>query len=244
MKKVILILCLFAVAANFGFSQNDTFQTIVKLKDGSVFEGKLIEYKDGEFIKIKSGNQLITINHESIKNIKHRNQNYKKVYSFKETGLYLHTSFGFLPGYASANNPVLGLNLDHSTGYQLARSMGVGLNLGIANYVPLSREVFYSLAAEIRGYFLQQNFSPYYLLKAGYGFTNKGNTFIEANGGLFLNPSIGFRLGGRKSANFTTEIGLSFQKGYFKQQSDWWDRSIIEKDILYKRFNIKFGMLF
>ena len=77
MKKLLLILCLFTVAANFGFSQNDAFRTIVKLKDGSVFEGQLIEYKDGEFIKIKSGDQLITINHDSVKNIKHRNKYFR-----------------------------------------------------------------------------------------------------------------------------------------------------------------------
>ena len=153
---------------------------------------------------------------------------------------------GLLPGFISAGNPVVGMGVDHSVGYMFNKNVGAGLNLGIINYnAPLSKEVFYSLSAEFRGYVLNRYLSPYYLLRSGYGFTHAGETFDEANGGLFLNPAIGLRFTGKKYANFTAEIGLCFQNAYFKHRaSDWWGRSVVEKDIRYQRFNIKFGILF
>ena len=69
-----------------GFSQQDSYLTIVKLKDGSVLEGKLTEFKDGEFIKMNIGDNLITIKYESIKSIKHKNLDFARSYNFEEKG--------------------------------------------------------------------------------------------------------------------------------------------------------------
>lgn len=227
-----------------GFSQQDSYLTIVKLKDGSVLEGKLTEFKDGEFIKMNIGDNLITIKYESIKSIKHKNLDFARSYNFEEKGFYHHSSLGLMPGFLSARNLVLGLEMNHTSGYQFNRWIGAGLNLGINNFNPVSREIFYSLAGEARGYLLAKNISPYYVVKAGYGFINKGSNFIEASGGYFLNPGAGIRFGGSKTANFTAEIGLVFQKAYLKQESGWWDRSILEKRVRYQRFCMKIGMLF
>lgn len=242
--KYSLTLLLTLVMIQFINAQQDEYITRVKLKDGSVLEGKLTEYVDGEYIKMNLGENQITINQSSIKSIKHTNLSAGRKYEFKEVGLYNHTSVGFLSGFISAGNPVLGIGIDHSTGYLFNKYAGAGLNFSVLNYDPGYREVFYTLSAEFRGYIFSQKLSPYYLVRSGYGFAHGGESFLEADGGFYMNPAIGFRFTGKKSANFTAEIGLNFQNAHFKQQTDWWDRSILEKDVRYQRFNIKIGILF
>lgn len=244
--KIIKYICLLFVLGLpfYGLNAQMDSYTIVKLQDGSIFEGQLIEYHDGDHIVLDIGNNQISIKAENIRSIKHKYNSIQKPYGFKEKGHYHNSSLGFLPGYFSGEMSSLGVALDHSSGYLFNRWFGAGLNIGIYNYDAESMEVIYSLAAEIRGYLLEKNITPYYVLKSGYGFNFKGQRFLETNGGLFVNPGLGLRFGGNNGANFTTEIGLVFQDAYFKQQSGWWDRSVIEKDIRYQRFNLKFGILF
>lgn len=237
----ILLLMFFSIT---GINAQQDSYTIVKLKDGSIFEGQLLEYYDGDYIVLDIGNNQINIKSDNIRSIKHKYLAKDRPYLFKTTGLYHNSSLGFLPGYLSGRTNVFGIELDHTSGYMFNRWLGVGLNLGIYNYSTESREILYSFAAEIRGYLLEKNISPYYSFKSGYGFNFKGNQFLDTGGGLFMNPGIGMRFGGSNSANFTLELGLVFQDAYFKQQSDWWDRSILEKDVRYQRFNLKFGILF
>jgi len=237
----IILVLLFSLAVN---AQDESSLVVVKLKDGSVLEGQLKEYKDGEYIKMSIGGSPITINFDSIKNIRHKNARYSKAYSFNEKGVYHHSSLAFLPGYQSPGESLLGMSLDHSSGYLFNRWIGAGLNFGVYNYNVGTREVIYALSAEARGYLLKRNLSPYYLFKAGYGYAHKGSSFLEADGGFFVNPSLGFRFNGNSGANLTAEIGLSFQKAYLKQQTDGWNRAILEKDLIYQRFNFKIGILF
>ena len=243
-KHISFFVLLFLLTSHLAFGQQDDYITIVKLKDGSVFEGQLKEYVDGEYIRMDVGENQITIKQSSIKYIKHKNLGAIKAYSFNERGLYHHSSIGFLPGFISAGNPVLGIGIDHSSGFMFSRLLGAGLNLGVHNYDPSSKEVFYTLSAEMRGYLMPKNFSPYYVLRAGYGFTHAGQTFLEANGGFEANPALGLRFTGNGGANLTAEIGMMFQNAYFKEQTEWWDRSILEKDVRYQRFNLKIGILF
>ena len=227
-----------------GQDQQSGYITVVKLKDGSVIEGTLTEFRDGEFIKMRIGENEITLKYESIRNIKHKNRSFNRTYSFSENGLYHHSSLGLLPGFISAGNPVLGVQIDHSSGWLFHRLLGAGLNLGISNYDPQSREVFYTLAGEIRGYLLSQGLSPYYALRGGYGFTHRGSNFLEARGGYYLHPALGLRFSGWQTGNVTAELGMAFQKAHFKQQTEWWDRSIIEKDVRYQRITLKIGIQF
>jgi hypothetical protein len=240
---LVLLIFLLLVSGRI-LAQQDEYITQVRLKDGSVLEGKMTEYVDGEYIRMDIGGSEITIRQSSVKYIKHKNLSSIREYAFQESGYYHHSSLGLMPGFISPGNAVLGATLDHSSGYLFNRYAGAGLNLGMMNYSPFYGEVIYSLAAEFRGYLLGKYFSPYYLLRSGYGFNFKGERFLEADGGLFLNPAIGVRLTGKQSVNITAEIGLSFQHAHYRYETQWWDRSIIEKDVRYQRFIMKLGVLF
>lgn len=243
LRIFLLILSAFFLFEGTGLAQE--YITIVKLKDGSIFEGQLLEYKDGEYIKMNLGQSEITIKYESIKTIKHKNLKFSNPYSFKETGFYHHTNLNLMPGYLSAGNGVLGIGIDHTSGYLFNRWIGAGLNLGLNNYNPGSREVIYSLAAEARGYLLPRKISPYYVVRTGYGYAHKGVNFLKASGGFFFNPGIGLRFGTSEIANFMMELGVSFQDAFFVQESSgWWETAVLEKDVRYQRFTMKFGILF
>ncbi|HAQ37040.1 MAG TPA: hypothetical protein DCX89_04340 [Saprospirales bacterium] len=250
MKRLAYLIMLFFLTSSVRAQQND-FISIVYLKDGSVLEGKMTEFRENQFIKMDLGGNEVTISYASIQKIKHKNLAARSasVYGFKEKGLYNQTSLGFLPGKVSTES-LVGLEFDHSIGYLLNRWLGLGLNLGLATYDQGSNDIYYSVSGECRGYLLAKNFSPYYTLKGGYGFINADESFLEANGGYFFNPSLGYRFSGRSNVSFILEGGLTFQKGYYKQDlnSFWWGGTrgsdFIEKDILYRRISIKMGVLF
>lgn len=245
LKKTLILSMLFLlVGSTVLVGQQDAYLTKVKLNDGSVLEGRLTEYVDGEYIKMNIGESEITIKHSSIKSIRHEKARSPRDYKFREEGWYHHSSAGFLPGFISAGSPVLGVEIDHSSGYQLNRFLGAGINLAATAYNPFHNESTYSIAGEVRGYLLENYLSPYYAIRGGYGFVMRGENFLEANGGYYINPAIGLRLTGKSRLNLTTEIGFNFQQAHFKYETEWWDRSIIEKDVLYRRLTLKLGILF
>lgn len=243
-------MCFIGMALGSSAQQND-FISIVYLKDGSVLEGKMIEFRENQYIKMDLGGNEVTISYSSIQKIKHKSLAARSgpVYSFRNKGLYNQTSLGFLPGRISSET-VMGIELDHSLGYLLDRRLGFGLNLGIANYDQGTNDIYYVLAGEVRGFLFEKNFSPYYAFKGGYGFIHMDETFIEANGGYYFNPSFGYRFSGSSNVSFALEGGLTFQKGYYKQDlsSFWWGvprgSDFVERDILYRRFTLKLGILF
>lgn len=234
-----------------GIAQNAEFISIVYLKDGSVLEGRMTEFRENQYIKMDLGGNEVTISYDSIQKIRHKSLSNKmnSIYKVREKGLYNQTSLGFLPGTISSVAS-LGLELDHSAGYLFNRWLGLGLNLGVANYDEESNDIYYSLAGECRGYFLGKNSSPYYAMRLGYGFINKNETFLESNGGYFVNPALGYRFFSGNKISFMLETGLAFQKGYYKQDLNFWwwggttGQNYVEKDILYRRFSLKLGVLF
>lgn len=245
LKKTLILSILFVLlGGSVLFGQHDNYLTRVKLKDGSVLEGRMTEFVEDEYIKMNIGESEITIKHSSIKSIKHQKARSLKEYKFREEGWYHHTSAGFLPGFISAGSPVLGVEIDHSSGFLFNRFLGAGINIAATAYNPFHNESTYSLAGELRGYLLENYLSPYYAIRGGYAFVFGGDNFLEANGGYFVNPAIGLRLTGKNGPNLTAEIGLNFQDAHYKYETQWWDRSIIEKDVLYRRLTLKLGLLF
>ena len=64
---------------------------------------------------------------------------------------------------------------------------------------------------------------------------------LAAKGGIYLNPRIGLRFPSKHKATFTTDIGYIYQKASYE-----FDNFIgrFKDDVVYKRINIRFGLLF
>lgn len=241
----------------FAFAQRDTveIEDQVYLTNGSFFRGKIIEWHQGEWLKLRTRDGL-ELQFQEARIRKVRQKRYggppairNQEYGFRERGLYNATSLALLPGEGYDNLiDGTGLSLSHSVGFQFNRLIGVGGGLSWDNYPGgYSRSYrFLPVFAEARGYFLRHIRTPYYCLQAGYGFaitpeTDNGWAETTVDGGPFLAPVIGYRFGGTGGGSLTLDFGVRFQKG--RELTTWTGG---RNDIRYSfnRFSLRVGIVF
>lgn len=265
-KLTLLFIC--SILSLTGFSQNDLQQhhkyDIVYFKGGGKIFGEIlnIENRSVEF-KMISG-KIVFFETGAIKKIIQRFDKEglsklkfikDKPYQFKEKGIYNHTYINFPQGYITEyyysqvnfrnydRYWVLGMGIHHVTGIQHNRWFGTGIGLGFDGYeLGYGRNIL-SIYGECRGYMLEERFSPYYSVGLGYGIgiTNRNVGITESKGGLFFNPSLGYRFGG-SNANFIMSLGYKLQVATFTERQN--NGPILTQIINFNRLNTTFGVLF
>ncbi len=187
---------------------------------------------------------------------------HKKPYEFKEQGIYQSTMVNFPQGYALADyaNYVrnlerfnlsdyrywkMGIGIHHVCGIQHNRQFGTGIGLGFDGYDISNGKNILSVYAESRGYLTAKRVSPYYSIGLGYGISlpNKGvGSIINSKGGLFFNPSVGYRFGSSSKANFVLSFGYRLQIATYTERYRM--RAILIRKHYFNRFNTNFGLVF
>jgi len=243
-KSIVLcIVNLFFVAVMAQQQKVNQTHTIT-LKDGTVYQGVIKQYVEGEKLLLQLGPNIIkTIKDKDIKKLIQDGaaspnpqseqvalSTPDKMYLFQEKGLYFESNAQL----------------------QINRFIGVGAGVGLDYYYLNSGETLLPVFADVRGYLLKSNVSPMYKLQAGYGFAFKDEDrgMLDAEGGLMWYPAIGVRLGASKSANFMLDFGVKVQKAnYIFEASNfqtWWNiREVrIKNDMIYRRFVVRTAILF
>ena len=251
--KYISSIFVFLFFVNVLFSQETKgTESIVYLKNKSVFKGEIIEYVQDEVLKMKLSNSetIIVLDAKEVKKIIHGEvdkvflQKQKKSYEFKERGFYNATNISLsMAGSAySASGINFGYGAQTSFGYQFNRLLGAGVGIGMDYYYRGSGENLMPVFGEIRGYLFSKNFTPMYSLATGYSFAfkDKDRNITEAKGGWMIYPAVGFRMGGSKLMNFTLDAGVRIQKAKYTFTS--WD--IRRQRITYRRLVIRVGFVF
>ena len=228
---------------------------IVYLKNGSVFRGKIVSYEQGGVLKfaMMKGRNIFKFNDDEIEKIIQGTAADNKVkvkgirdktYRFRERGVYYTAALGFPGGRNTTwGDFELGLSIQMSAGLQFNRFVGAGIGFGSDFYYVGSGEMVLPVFAEVRGYWLKRNVTPFYNLAVGHGFgiKNDQNGIVKAEGGLMFNPSVGIRFGGSDMSNFTLEFG-------YKRQKARQYRGSIEfpwiMEFVYHRYMLRFGVLF
>lgn len=245
----------------------------VILTNGSIFKGRIIESKEGDYVKLQlAGGDVLRLEADEIDTITKveddskypRNFNYNRrknrvafkeewklarqekrnIYAFKEKGIYNVTYFSSTSG-ESEGEFQFGLGLHNITGYQMNRLFGLGIGFGVDTYSFKTGEVLYPVYLEGRGYLNKKINSPYYAVAAGYGFAfkNADEEILEADGGIMFHPSIGTRFGASEDTNILLDIGVKFQKARFVKEFIF-SGEREEKDVLYQRLTIRLGVIF
>lgn len=234
-------------------------QDTVYLKAGGAMIGKVLRYhpKRGILLEERVG-IYTTITSDAIQSIILRadaaskdkvawKTPMQKSYDFRETGIYFTTMGSMLNGMDPGGDADLGFGVQATAGYMLHRWLGVGLGVGFDNYsiVNNNAPAIFPVSVEVRGYLTQQRWAPYYALNAGYGFAarDEERNIRQATGGAMLHPAFGLRLGAREDVNFAIDFGYRFQRATVERDFIW-RQEVQEQRIWYKRFTIRFGIIF
>lgn len=263
-----LFLLLFVFCTTIVFAQEDSNVSTIYLTNGEIYKGNLVDYRKGDYLILKRLNgDLDTIADNQIKKIEQvemsrrsrqvqYNERYnrtaekkkkaikKRKYLFRETGWYNATGFsGF--GGRSGSYLKMGIGLSTTTGYMFNRTVGLGLGIGKDNYSSRQGEGLYPVFAEVRGYLKKKNNTPYYAVRAGYGFAFENEKFgiTQADGGLMLNPSVGYRFGGDKTGNIYFEMGYKYQNQFIERKSGF-NQDVTVVDVTYHRVSLSAGIIF
>lgn len=266
MDKLFLLLLL--ICASIGKAQESPKVSTIYLNNGEIYKGNLVDYRKGEYLILKRLNgDLDTIADNQIKKIEQiemsrrssvieSNKRYnqaavknektrkKRKYQFRERGWYNATGFsGF--GGRSDSYLKMGIGLSTTTGYMFNRNLGIGLGIAKDNYSSRQGEGLYPVFAEVRGYLKKKFNTPYYAVRAGYGFAFENEKFgiTQAEGGAMLNPSVGYRFGGDKTGNIYFEMGYKFQKQFIERKSGF-NQDVTIVNVTYHRISLSAGIIF
>ncbi len=254
-KPMLFMLSLF-FASFCCFGQNDESDRsldIVHLKNGSIFQGKIIQYERGKSLKIELQNgQTIELEDSKVKKIvqggnldaeiqNRPEKKEKEPVVLKTKGWYNSTYTSFASGKNRFDQFTLGAGVHNVTGKHLNGAIAAGLGIGIDNYSRRG-ETILPLYAEFRFYPIKKAKQVYFAGSIGYGFAFKREQFgiQEAKGGYMLHPAIGYRTGSADGTNVTIDLGMKLQDAFFKEELP--NRDIETRDILFKRITIRVGL--
>lgn len=253
LHRICICMCCCLVAVNSVSAQENpgkqVYAQTIHTTDGSVLRGEIIQWNAEEVtMRLTSGIE-ITLPLNTVGKIVSRrtsarasNKGEVKIRNresqFNEPGLYSALSMGFSAG------PKAGFGMTHAVGHRFSRLLGAGGGIGVDIFDFNADRRFVTVFAEARGFLLDRNISPYYLVRAGYGFAMKGTTFgeTERNGGAMWNAEIGYRFGGWRQVNFFMGLGFRYQYASYLYEFPWSER--IEDHVTFRRTEMKFGVIF
>jgi len=263
-KSIILLLCCLFLTGAIAQQKNLNKTHTITLKDGSTYQGIIKEYIEGDKLMLQLGPNIVkTIKDKHIRNITddgvHQSSLQTEASHISEnsndnmqnsSNLYFEYNAQLMLGsndfYTAAQDGDRLNKIDPGIGSQL---IGVGLDYYYLN----SGETILPIFADVRGYFMKNNFSPMYKLQAGYGFAFKDEDrgMLDAEGGLMLYPALGFKLGGNAAAaNFLLDFGVKIQKAdYIFEATNvqtWWNIKDVRitNEMIYRRFVVRTAILF
>lgn len=215
--------------------------------DGSILKGEITEWTadylmlrllSGLEIKIEAGEVHKVVSRNIRRAAYMRSGHVRREYLFKDEGLYHVTTGAFSTG------PYAALGLTHAVGYRWSRLLSAGGGVGVESYDLGSGNQIVPVFAEMRGFFMNQNISPYYALRAGYGFAlrNSESNVSSTRGGRMLGFELGYRFGGTRAMNFFTGVGMHFQNATYVYEWPWEER--FTDKVRHRRTELRIGVIF
>jgi hypothetical protein len=251
MKKfmLILLLGLFLIPT---FAQKGK-KDVVYLKSGSIIKGNLIT-NDAGIVKINSAGNEWVFKVADIDSV----SRYQKMKgeSAKDKNYFFDTSLGVLIGNSS-NSHSAPFSFMTSMNYRLVDKVYLGAGVGAEfmeeSYMPAYGQVLYK--------FRNTRFTPFVNFQAGYMVALEDGSYsqnryyypstsssyypgpqsnqnLNAEGGFFINPSVGFQY-------FTSDnFGWMFSFGYRHHQLNYSGENAYKLETNYSRLSLRIGFIF
>ncbi len=247
MKQIILFFLVMIFAINLN-AQNK-----VILKDGSVIKGRLLEYKNGDNIKLKMENgSIVTFPDSIVSKIKVNLDSGADDYSLKN-GFFFNLGFRILPGkstrrintgyyYYGNYGSSFGFGIDCTAGIKINNMILLGAGISVDDYNYGYDAMFFPVYFDFTAFFKDNKISPFFRIQSGYGFVDVSDVAVtESAGGLMLDPALGIRLFSNEDVYVTMDLNYKYQKASFKYISGSNDAT---KDIKYRRLSLRVAAIF
>lgn len=251
------ILSIFIHSSVIGQKNTDSIEIKVNdlaeihLNNGSYFYGKVQYYNPlDSLVFLNSQGRTISLPSKVVKKVKETlivegaKENKVTVekdnYGFFDKDWYIDFS-----AYLLTKKEYAAGGIQLSAGKRYNRWLSVGGFIARDNYNPQMNEVLYPVGVELSGFFIDQDFTPFYKLNMGYGFMfNDDEVFRrESRGGFMINPAVGMRFTGSKYMNGYLSIGYRFQPALTESDIGFRDFETRIRDIYYRRLTLRVGIM-
>jgi len=206
-----LLLVLLTVIAT---AQQKPLNTVY-FKNGSVIKGTIIQYQTGGSIKIETADKSVWVfKSEDVDKIEIPKP--VKVpttadYSFKK-GVFTQLQVELMPSKKESSQGTIPSMLGVA-GYQVDKHFSVGLGTGVEAFHISMLPLF----GDVRYYFLNDRFTPFINLKAGYAFPLENskdvnrNGYLKSQGGMMGGVEFGYIKSLSNKTKFTFSLGYRYQ---------------------------------
>ena len=242
MNRLILI-ALFAAISTSGIAQNK-YDDMIRLKNGSIIYGTIIENVVDDHLKILiGGRQTLEFDYEEIVQIK--DGSFRMLISDQhKRGYFNETQLGLALGKSSDfSETVPYISVHTLNGYRWHRLISTGVGIGYDSYEPVNMmPVFLG----IRGDLFKSRVTPFYLVDVGFSTawasSIGGSNLESADGGRLFNAGIGLKIHGlgKSWVISTTFKNQKADLNYF----DWWWGGEVVEERSFRNMTIKVGLTF
>jgi len=207
-----ILLVLLTIVAT---AQNKPLNTVY-FKNGSVIKGTILQYQVGGSIKIETADKSVWVfKSEDVDKIEIPKPVKAPIdadYSFKK-GVFTQLQIELMPSKKQSTEGTIPSMLGVA-GYQINKHFSAGLGTGVEAFHVSMMPVF----GDVRYYFLNDRFTPFINLKAGYAFPLENskdatqNTDLKSHGGMMGGIEFGYIKSLSNSTKFTFSLGYRYQK--------------------------------
>jgi hypothetical protein len=222
-----LLLVLLTIVAT---AQRKPINTVY-FKNGSVIKGRIIEDKPGEKIRIETADKSIWVfNSSDVDKIEIPKQVSTPLdidFNLKK-GVFTQLQLELMPSKKQSSEGTVPALLG-VVGYQVNKQFSAGVGAGIEAFHISMMPVF----ADVRYYFLNDRFTPFINLKAGYAFPLENqkdynrNVNLNSKGGLMGGIELGYIKSLSNDTKFTFSLGYRHQELLQKGLMDQYNYNIV-----------------
>ena len=206
-----ILLVLLTIVAT---AQNKPLNTVY-FKNGSVIKGTIIQYQVGGSIKIETADKSVWVfKSEDVDKIeipKPVKVQSETDYSFKK-GVFTQLQVELMPSKKESNQGTIPSMLGVAD-YQINKHFSAGMGTGVEAFHISMLPLF----GDFRYYFLNDRFTPFINLKAGYAFPLENskdvnrNVALKSHGGVMGGVEFGYLKSLSNNTKFTFSLGYRYQ---------------------------------
>jgi hypothetical protein len=245
MKKIISFVLFVAICGSL-VAQNRNVQ--VFLKNGGIVKGKLHDSVASDRIKVESNNTIWVFKDSEVDTVLEGSA--KKIFNTIDMPYFIDAEYGVLSG--NSNNEENSVSFLHgSFNYRFATKFYAGVGSGAEYYMEQS---YIPVFAKLEYRFRPTKFSPHFFIKAGYLIPGEKQQpsdiyqqyesrnippkYLNASGGVAVNPGIGF------TSLLGENFGLRFSLGYRYHVLNFSGKGQYELEQRYNRLSFSLGIIF